>query len=130
MVFQELREARALAYSASAAYSQGSRENAQNLVLGVIGTQTDKTVDALSAFVDLIDNMPASSERFDETVNSLVNRYRTSKLSFREVIGAVRRWEELGLRATRGVSVLRSCKPPVLMTWSSSSASMCRASQS
>ena len=98
VVFQELREARALAYSASAAYSQGSRENAQNLVLGVIGTQTDKTVDALSAFVDLIDNMPASSERFDETVNSLVNRYRTSKLSFREVIGAVRRWEELGLQ--------------------------------
>lgn len=97
VVFQELREARALAYSASAAYSQGSRENDQNLVLGVIGTQTDKTVDALSAFVDLIDNMPASSERFDETVNSLVNRYRTSKLSFREVIGAVRSWEELGL---------------------------------
>ena len=98
VVFQELREARALAYSASAAYSQGSREDAQNMMLGVIGTQTDKTVDALDAFIDLIDNMPTSNERFEETANALMNRYRTSKLSFREVIGAVRRWEQLGLQ--------------------------------
>jgi predicted Zn-dependent peptidase len=97
VVFQELREARALAYSASARYGQGSRVNDQNLMLGAIGTQTDKTVDALNAFIDLIDNMPESEERFDETVAALLNRYRTSKLSFREVIGAVRGWEELGL---------------------------------
>jgi len=96
VVFQELREARALAYSASARYLPGDRLNAENLMLGVIGTQTDKTVDALAAFIDLIDNMPQSSERFDESVNSLVNRYRTSKLNFREVIGAVRSWERQG----------------------------------
>ena len=63
---------------------------------GAIGTQTDKTVDALDSFIDLIDNMPSSSERFEESVNSLLNRYRTSKLNFREVIGAVRSWERLG----------------------------------
>ena len=97
VVFQELREARALAYSAAANYAQGGRENAENLMLGAIGTQTDKTVDAIGAFVDLIDNMPESTERLDESVNSLLNRYRTSKLSFREVIGAVRSWERLGL---------------------------------
>ena len=90
VVFQELREARALAYSAQARYAQGGRENAENLMLGAIGTQTDKTVDALEAFIDLIDNMPSSSERFEEAVNSQLNRYRTSKLNFREVIGAVR----------------------------------------
>ena len=38
-----------------------------------------------------------SSERFDESVNSLMNRYRTSKINFREVIAAVRSWERLGL---------------------------------
>jgi len=97
VVFQELREARALAYSASARYAQGGRLNDQNLMLGVIGSQTDKTVDALAAFIDLIDNMPESSERFAESKNSLINRYRTSQVSFREVIGAVRSWERLGL---------------------------------
>ncbi|HBW82474.1 MAG TPA: hypothetical protein DEF79_00390 [Gammaproteobacteria bacterium] len=97
VVFQELREARALAYSASARYSAGNRINAQNLMMGSIGTQTDKTVDALAAFIDLIDNVPSSSERFEESVNSMLNRYRTSKLNFREVIGAVRTWERQGL---------------------------------
>jgi len=96
VVFQELREARALAYSASARYAQGNRLNAENLMLGAIGTQTDKTVEALQAFIDLIDNMPRSSERFEEAVNAQLNRYRTSKLNFREVIGAVRSWERLG----------------------------------
>jgi len=96
VVFQELREARALAYSASARYAQGGRVNAENIMLGTIGTQTDKTVDALKAFIDLIDNMPASAERFDESTNSLLNRYRTSKINFRQVIGAVRGWERLG----------------------------------
>jgi len=98
VVFQELREARALAYSASARYAQGSRENDQNVMVGGIGTQTDKTVDALAAFIDLIDNMPVSAERFDEAVNSMENRYRTSRVTFREVIGAVRGWERLGLQ--------------------------------
>lgn len=97
VVFQELREARALAYSAGARYAQGGRRNDQNIMLGVIGTQTDKTADALTAFIDLIDNMPAAEERLDEAVNSTLNRYRTSKLGFRQVIGAVRAWERLGL---------------------------------
>ncbi len=97
VVFQELREARALAYSASARYAPGSRVNAENLIMGSIGTQTDKTADALAAFIDLIDNMPSSSERFDESVNSMLNRYRTSKLNFREIIGAVRTWERQDL---------------------------------
>lgn len=99
VVFQELREARALAYSASARYMPGNRLNAENLMLGAIGTQTDKTVDALAAFIDLIDNMPQSSERFDEAVNAQINRYRTSKLNFREVIGAVRAWERQGFES-------------------------------
>jgi predicted Zn-dependent peptidase len=98
VVFQELREARALAYTAGARYAQGGRLNDQNIMLGTIGTQTDKTVDALSAFLDLIDNMPQSDERFETSVESLMNRYRTSKISFRQVIGAVRGWERLGIQ--------------------------------
>ena len=98
VVFQELREARALAYSASARYQQGSRLEAENLMLGTISTQTDKTTEAVAAFIDLIDNMPASQERFGEAVNAQLNRYRTSKLNFRQVLGAIRNWERQGYR--------------------------------
>ena len=97
VVFQELREARALAYSAGARYITGSRENDENLMVGVIGTQADKTVDAIEAFLDLFENLPQSPERFAETVNALDNQYRTSRIDFRGVIGAVRSWERKGL---------------------------------
>lgn len=103
IVFQELREARALAYSAGALYSKGGRLNAENIMIGAIGCQTDKTIDAVTAFLDLFDNLPESPERFDEAVTSLTNRYRSSKVGFRSVIGTVRGWERLGLEEDPGM---------------------------
>ena len=97
IVFQELREARALAYQAGARYAYGNRKGDQNLMLGVIMCQPDKTSEAVEAFVDLIDNLPESPERFQEARESILNRYRTAKIGFRGVIGAVRSWEDLGV---------------------------------
>jgi predicted Zn-dependent peptidase len=95
IVFQELREARALAYSAYAVYSNGSRKGEQNVMVGGIGCQADKTPEALDAFLDLFENLPTSPERFNETRDSIISRYRTGKVGFREIIGAVRSWERL-----------------------------------
>jgi len=97
LVFQELREARALAYAAGAQYLTGYRKGDQNLMLGGIATQADKTVEATKAFIDLMDNMPLSEERFALAREAIINNYRTAKIGFRDVIGAVRGWERLGL---------------------------------
>ena len=97
IVFQELREARALAYVAGAAYLPGYRADDQNLMVGVIHTQPDKSVEAVTAFVDLMDNLPESQARFEVAKQSLIQQYRTGKLGFREVIEAVRAWKRKGL---------------------------------
>ena len=97
IVFQELREARALAYSTFARYATGSRKDEQNLMWGYIACQADKTPEAVEALIDLIDNLPESPERFDEARQSRIVRYRTAKIGFRQVIGAVRSWERLGV---------------------------------
>ena len=97
IVFQELREARALAYSTFARYATGSRKDEQNLMWGYIACQADKTPEAVEALIDLIDNLPESPERFDEARQSRLVRYRTAKIGFRQVIGAVRSWERLGV---------------------------------
>ena len=97
IVFQELREARALAYSAGARYIEGSDLDDENIMVGVIGSQADKTVEATKAFIDLMDNLPESNERFAISQEALINRYRTGKIGFRGVIGAVRGWEDLAL---------------------------------
>jgi predicted Zn-dependent peptidase len=95
VVFQELRESRALAYSVGAVYATGSRKGDENIMSGAIGCQADKTPEALDAFLELFEKMPASPDRFADTRDSVISRYRTGKLGFREIIGAVRTWERL-----------------------------------
>ncbi|MBI3417271.1 MAG: insulinase family protein [Verrucomicrobia bacterium] len=95
IVFQELREARALAYGAGARYVPGGRVREQNVMIGGISCQTDKTMDAVDAFLDLLDQLPKSEDRFKETFDGVLTSYRSSKLGFREVLGAVRSWERL-----------------------------------
>lgn len=97
VVFQELREARALAYSAGAHYAPGSYPQSQNLVLGAIGTQNDKAVEATTTFLELFDDMPRSPERFDDARGSLINRYRSDTIGFRGIASAVQGWRQLGL---------------------------------
>ncbi|MBT7099289.1 insulinase family protein, partial [Candidatus Poribacteria bacterium] len=93
IVMQELREARALAYQAQAQYSQGSRRRDQNVMYGYIATQADKTPEAIAAFLELFDALPESPDRFETVRQQVVNDYRTSRIGFRDVLGAVRSWE-------------------------------------
>lgn len=97
IVFQELREARALAYSVGGRYAPGYRANDQNIMIGGIQTQADKTPEAVEAFVDLLDNLPESPERLAVSKDSIVSLYRTGKVGFRSIIGTVRDWERKGL---------------------------------
>jgi predicted Zn-dependent peptidase len=99
IVFQELREARGLAYAAGASYLTGYRKEDENLMVGGIETQADKVAEALEAFIELFDRLPVSEERFAIAREALLNQYRTAKTGFREVIGAVRAWERKGLSA-------------------------------
>ncbi len=97
IVFQEIREARALAYSVGALYVHGSEQNDYNLMLGAMGTQADKTPEAVGALVELLDNLPVSQERFTAAQASVLNKYRTERLGFRQVLGSVRDWERKGV---------------------------------
>ncbi|MCC6488658.1 MAG: insulinase family protein [Candidatus Hydrogenedentes bacterium] len=98
VVFQELREARALAYAAGARYVTADRAGDENAMVGGMGTQADKAPEALAAFISLMDEMPLAPERFAPAQDSLIENYRTGKLGFREIIGTVRLWERQGLQ--------------------------------
>ncbi len=97
IVFQELREARGLAYVAGARYTPGRTRKDQNLMMGLIQTQADKAADALGAFTDLLDNMPLQENRFESARETLITGYRTGKIGFRQIIQTVRDWERRGL---------------------------------
>jgi predicted Zn-dependent peptidase len=94
--YKEIRESRALAYSASSSYYQGSRLGDQDLMGGFIGTQADKTVDAIKAAIELLKNHDNSPEDFNNAKKSLENSYRTGYVNFRSVPSTIEYWADLG----------------------------------
>ncbi|OGR58105.1 MAG: hypothetical protein A2X36_12790 [Elusimicrobia bacterium GWA2_69_24] len=98
VAFQEIREARALAYSAWAGYLMGGRKGDMNRVAGMLGTQGDKTIEATELLLKLLHQLPPSESRFQESRNSIEQDYRTSPVKFRAVPGTVMDWEDQGLR--------------------------------
>ena len=97
VVFQEIRETRALAYSAWSRFFPRGEKGLQNLMICSISTQADKTIDAMKVFHDIVYKFKFSQKRFDVAKNALIRQLETSRLSFRDVLGSVQGWEELDL---------------------------------
>ena len=97
LVFQELREARALAYSAWGHYFPANRADEENILVGSIGCQADKTQEAVEAFLGLLNDMPFNENRWDSAQDALESAYRTNHARFRQIPGAVYDWHQLGL---------------------------------
>jgi predicted Zn-dependent peptidase len=97
LVFQELREARALAYSAWAHFFTPSRPQDENILVGAIGCQADKTIEAVHAFIELLDNMPINQTRWDSAHSAILSAYRTNPISSRSIASFVYDFTALGL---------------------------------
>ncbi len=74
IVFQELREARGLAYSAAAIYNQPSRIGHKEDVYTYIITQNDKMMDCVDEFNKLIADIPQSDGAFNLAKESLMKK--------------------------------------------------------
>ena len=96
LVFQELREARALAYSAWAHFFTPSRPDEENILVGSIGCQADKTLDAVHAFMELLENMPINQTRWESAHSSILSTYRTTPLPYRGTAGYIYDIQALG----------------------------------
>tara|TARA_B100000035_G_scaffold246782_1_gene215471 strand:+ start:2265 stop:5147 length:2883 start_codon:yes stop_codon:yes gene_type:complete len=98
LVFQELREARALAYSAWAHFFTPSRPQDENILVGAIGCQADKTIEAVNAFIELLDEMPINQTRWDSAHAAILSAYRTNPISSRSIPGFAYDFNVLGLK--------------------------------
>lgn len=98
VIFQEVREARALAYAAGGGYAAAGRPEDENLIWGGLGCQADKTIEATNLLHGLLHTLPPSEKRFAETKKSIIQGYRTNPITFRGVAGAVMGWEDAGLK--------------------------------
>ncbi|MDR0763775.1 MAG: insulinase family protein [Bacteroidales bacterium] len=80
IVFQEMREARALAYAANFNLRMQDRPSYPYILSGFIASQTDKMKDAIVAFDDIIKNMPVSEQSFTVAKESALNEIRTGRV--------------------------------------------------
>jgi predicted Zn-dependent peptidase len=99
LVFQEIREARSLAYSAGGGYRSGSEVGDQNYLWGVVACQADKTVVATELLVDLLHNLPDQDERWRRSHQAAIQRQVSSRIGFRAVPGTVESWRRQGLES-------------------------------
>lgn len=97
IVFQELREARSLAYTANASMNQPSRLDRPYVYNTFIATQNDKMGDALVAFDEIINNMPESEPAFNLAKESLLARLRTDRIIGGEIFDSYLGAKDLGL---------------------------------
>ena len=97
IVFQEMREARALAYSAGAYLTEPSFTGDSYSFYARIGSQNDKLRDAVEAFDEIINDMPESQKAFDIAMSSLDGTLRTQRTTGMSVLSSYLASKELGL---------------------------------
>lgn len=85
VVFQEIRESRALAYSTYALYVQASEVGKNDFVMAYVGTQADKLNDAISAMNELLNNMPLNEESFNQAKQSILSGLESERINNTEV---------------------------------------------
>ncbi|HWM88328.1 MAG TPA: insulinase family protein, partial [Kofleriaceae bacterium] len=96
LVFQEIREARGLAYTAWAGYTSGQLPRDESALTAVLGTQSDKTLDALTTMLGLLRKTPLQESRFAVARGTLDEEYRASRVDPRAAPTWVQAWDERG----------------------------------
>ena len=81
VVFQTLRESKALAYSVRGSYRSPSKPEDAHYVYAYIGAQADKSDDALSGLLELLNEMTESDLSFDDSKNAIIKKLQTERIT-------------------------------------------------
>ena len=97
IVFQELREARGLAYSASGSYRMPSKKEETEGFFDFIATQNDKMMDCISTFREIIDTIPMSSSAFEIAKQNLMKSIESERITRFEMLRTYWKMQRLGI---------------------------------
>lgn len=81
IVFQEIRESRALAYSAFASFNIPAKRERSHFTYGFVGTQADKLQMAINALLDLMNDMPKAEKQFDLAKESIMKKIESERIT-------------------------------------------------
>ncbi|MBR5699486.1 MAG: insulinase family protein [Bacteroidales bacterium] len=101
IVFQEMRESRALAYSAGAWLGEPSWKEDNYTFRAMIGSQNDKLQQAVEAFDSIIEEMPVADANLEIARGAIETRLRTERHNGEDVLYQYINDEELGVTENR-----------------------------
>ena len=97
IVFQEMREARGLAYNAGAVYLRPERQGEQEYFFTHIISQNDKMMDCINQFNQILDTIPQSEAAFKIAKESVLKLMATSRVRKDGIISRYIMMKRLGL---------------------------------
>lgn len=105
VVFQEMRESRALAYSAWAEYATPKRQGHHEYAVANVISQNDKMMDCIRTFNSIIDTIPQSQQAFDLAKQSLRKKLASARTTKFGIINAYIHAQDLGIDYDLGKKV-------------------------
>lgn len=81
VVFQEIREKKALAYQAFAIHTNAKDTINPQYTYGYIGCQTDKTTEAIESMLSLFQRMPENEEKFNQAKSSIIQNLVSTRVN-------------------------------------------------
>jgi len=81
IVFQEIRESRALAYSANVGFGSPTKAEQAHYLRAYVGTQADKMPDAIKAMNEIVEDMPVSETQIAQAIESIEKKIETSRIT-------------------------------------------------
>jgi predicted Zn-dependent peptidase len=97
VVFQELRESQALAYSVFSGYNIPKRKDRSHFMVGYIGTQADKLPEALNGLLGLMAKLPESPTLFETAKELVLQTIRSQRTTKSAVLFSYEDAKSLGL---------------------------------
>ncbi len=98
IVFQDLRESKALAYSAFSNYKTEFNPKIPYYNFSYIGSQADKLPEALAGMSSLLTNMPKSDNGFNASKESILQGINTERVNKADILFNYIRAEKFGMK--------------------------------
>lgn len=96
IVFQEMRESKALAYSVYSTYTLPRDTNNSHYLMSYIGTQADKLSEAMIGMTELLDAMPEAETNMSNAKEAIEQKIRTERLTKSRVLTEYEKHQKLG----------------------------------
>ncbi|MEJ2881291.1 M16 family metallopeptidase [Pedobacter sp. GR22-6] len=111
VVFQTIRESKALAYSTFAVFSSPDSKAKEYAMIAYVGSQADKMNDAVKGMNELLNDLPEADKSFEASKDNAMNVIETSRITKDDIIQSYFADKKLGLDHDSRIDEYTGLKP-------------------